>query len=59
MSPQRILVTGGAGYLGQLVGVVVTSVLQTTAGKMIFSEVQGDDGNAASGSTVRKRRERR
>ncbi len=54
-----VVVEGGAGYLGQLVGVVVTSVLQTTAGKMIFSEVQGDDGNAAGGSTVRKRRERR
>jgi len=53
-----VVVEGGAEHLGQLVGVVVTSVLQTTAGKMIFSEIQGDEGTGG-GTTVRKRRERR
>lgn len=53
-----VVVEGGSDHLGQLVGVVVTSVLQTTAGKMIFSEIQGDE-SAGGTTTVRKRRERR
>lgn len=53
-----VVVEGGKDYLGQLVPVVVTSVLQTTAGKMIFSDLMDEDGNAAGG-TVRKRRERK
>jgi uncharacterized protein YacL len=53
-----VVVEGGSECLGQLVPVVVTSVLQTTAGKMIFSDLMGEDGNA-TGGTVRKRRERK
>jgi uncharacterized protein YacL len=54
-----VVVEGGASSLGQVVAVVVTSVLQTTAGKMIFSDLMGDDGNSASGSTVRRRQGRK
>lgn len=54
-----VVVEGGAEYLGQMIPVVVTSVLQTTAGKMIFSDLVDEDGNSASGSTVRKGRDRK
>lgn len=52
-----VVVENGAQELGQTVSVVVTSVLQTAAGKMIFTDLVDDDGNTVSG-TVRKRRER-
>ncbi len=35
-----IVVDGGRGYVGQTVDVVVTSVLQTAAGRMIFTRFQ-------------------
>ncbi len=54
-----VVVEGGVDYLGQMIPVVVTSVLQTTAGKMIFSDLVDEDGNSASGSTVRKGRDRK
>lgn len=34
-----IVVEGGKKYLGQMVSVVVTSVIQTAAGKMIFTKI--------------------
>jgi uncharacterized protein YacL len=54
-----VVVEGGASSLGQVVGVVVTSVLQTTAGKMIFTDLMGDDGNSATGSSIRRRQGRK
>ena len=54
-----VVVEGGVDYLGQMIPVVVTSVLQTTAGKMIFSDLVDENGNSASGSTVRKGRDRK
>jgi uncharacterized protein YacL len=38
-----VVVEGGSEQLGQIVPVVVTSVLQTTAGKMIFSDLYLDE----------------
>ncbi|MEL7567665.1 MAG: PIN domain nuclease, partial [Dehalobacterium sp.] len=32
-----IVVENGKKYMGQIIGVVVTSVLQTAAGRMIFA----------------------
>ena len=37
-----VVVEDGKGYLNQSVGVVVTKVLQTTAGRMIFARPQTD-----------------
>jgi len=54
-----VVVEGGANYLGHIAPVVVTSVLQTTAGKMIFSDLADEDGNSSSGSTVRRKREKK
>ncbi len=41
-----IIVDGGNRFVGNTVDVVVTSVLQTTAGRMIFSELKGADRKA-------------
>ncbi len=38
-----IVVEDGRRYIGETLGVVVTSVLQTVAGKMIFARVRSDD----------------
>ncbi|HZP80000.1 MAG TPA: hypothetical protein VFB21_00050, partial [Chthonomonadaceae bacterium] len=38
-----IVVEDGRRYIGETLGVVVTSVLQTVAGKMIFARVRTDD----------------
>jgi uncharacterized protein YacL len=35
-----VVVDGGRDHLGQEVEVLVTSVLQTSAGRMIFSKLQ-------------------
>lgn len=37
-----IVVEGGKKYIGDTKGVVVTSVLQTAAGRMIFARQKGD-----------------
>jgi uncharacterized protein YacL len=37
-----VVVDGGRKHLGQMVDVVVTSVLQTTAGRMIFTRPRDD-----------------
>lgn len=52
-----VVVEGGASHLGQMAPAIVTSVLQTAAGKMIFSDLMDEDGTAASGTTVRKKRD--
>ncbi len=54
-----VVVEGGAEHLGQIVPVVVTSVLQTAAGKMIFSDLADAKGNSVSGTTVRKDRDKK
>lgn len=54
-----VVVEGGAQHLGEIVPVVVTSVLQTTAGKMIFTDLATENGESVSGAVVRKRRDRR
>lgn len=38
-----IVVEDGRRYIGNTMGVIVTSVLQTVAGKMIFARVRGDE----------------
>lgn len=38
-----VVVDNGSKHMGENVGVVVTSVLQTTAGRMIFSSIKGDE----------------
>ena len=35
-----IVVEGGKRYIGESVGVIVTSVLQTSAGRMIFARLK-------------------
>ena len=54
-----VVVEGGANHINEIVPVAVTSVLQTTAGKMIFSDIQGDDGIPAGASAHRKKRDKR
>ena len=39
-----VVVEKAARHIGQLVPVAVTSVLQTTAGKMIFADLATEDG---------------
>lgn len=38
-----IVVEGGRGYIGQAITVTVTSVLQTSAGRMIFAKPKGSE----------------
>lgn len=40
-----VVVDNGKNYIGQKVGVLVTSVLQTTAGRMIFTKLQNSGVN--------------
>lgn len=47
-----VVVEGGADKLGQSVKGIVTSVLQTTAGRMIFARSPGEEGEE---STLRRR----
>jgi uncharacterized protein YacL len=54
-----VVVEGGSEHLGQLVPVCVTSVLQTTAGKMIFSDLGGENCAAVAVGNGRKKRERK
>jgi uncharacterized protein YacL len=42
-----VVVEGASNQIGQLLAVLVTSVLQTTAGKMIFAEPKRDEGAPA------------
>ena len=37
-----IVVDGGRRYIGETIGVMVTSVLQTAAGRMIFAKPKGN-----------------
>jgi len=37
-----IVVEGGRSYIGQAITVTVTSVLQTSAGRMIFAKPKDD-----------------
>lgn len=52
-----IVIEGGKKYIGQSIGVLVTSVLQTSAGRMIFAKpkvVQKENGsNSSSASSHR------
>ena len=41
-----IVVEDGRRYLNSTLSVIVTSVLQTVAGKMIFARVRDDEGDA-------------
>ena len=43
-----VVVDNGTKYIGKSVEVVVTSVLQTSAGRMIFSGMRGDERNSVS-----------
>jgi len=43
-----VVVDNGTGYIGKSVEVVVTSVLQTSAGRMIFSGIKNDERNSVS-----------
>lgn len=48
-----IVIEGGKKYIGQSIGVLVTSVLQTSAGRMIFAKpkvMQKENGNSSSTS---------
>ena len=54
-----VVVEGAARHVGQMVTAEVTSVLQTTAGKMIFSDILASDDGALVDAPLRKRRERK
>ena len=43
-----VVVDNGSKHMGENVGVVVTSVLQTTAGRMIFSGMKNDEHDSTS-----------
>jgi uncharacterized protein YacL len=42
-----VVVEGGKRFLGQSLDVVVTSALQTSAGRMIFARPRGEDPHDA------------
>lgn len=46
-----IVVDGGKKYMGQTISVLVTSVLQTAAGRMIFARPKGADKKTISNGT--------
>lgn len=48
-----IVVEDGRRYLNSTLSVIVTSVLQTVAGKMIFARVRDDEGDAFEHNTIR------
>jgi len=43
-----VVVEGGRNFIGQEIGIVVTSVLQTPAGRMIFGRAEGRPGSGSS-----------
>jgi uncharacterized protein YacL len=45
-----IVVDGGKKHIGQTIGVLVTSVLQTAAGRMIFAKPKGHEKKSAASS---------
>lgn len=45
-----VVVERGKDRIGETVGIVVTSVLQTVAGKMIFGDLQGGASRSQEGS---------
>jgi uncharacterized protein YacL len=45
-----VVVDEGRRHIDRTVGVVVTKVLQTTAGRMIFARLEGGVGNNPSGN---------
>ncbi|SHK99590.1 Uncharacterized conserved protein YacL, contains PIN and TRAM domains [Desulforamulus aeronauticus DSM 10349] len=47
-----IVVDGGKRYMGQTISVLVTSVLQTAAGRMIFAKPKGTDKRAEAAGQV-------
>jgi len=49
-----VVVEGGRRHIGETLDVIVTSVLQTVAGKMIFAEVRSSaNGDEEGGSSMR------
>lgn len=48
-----IVVEGGRKHIGESVEIIVSSLLQTTAGKMIFARLRDDDGEEDYGGGVR------
>ena len=48
-----IVVEGGRKHIGESVEILVSSLLQTTAGKMIFARLRDDDGEEDYGGGVR------
>ncbi len=48
-----IVVEDGRRYLNSTLSVIVTSVLQTVAGKMIFARVRDDEGDAFEHTSIR------
>lgn len=48
-----IVVEDGRRYLNSTLSVIVTSVLQTVAGKMIFARVRDDEGDAFEHNNIR------
>ena len=47
-----IVVDGGRKHIGQTIGVLVTSVLQTAAGRMIFAKPKNGDGKKGSSANT-------
>jgi rRNA-processing protein FCF1 len=43
-----VIIEGGKRFLGQALEVVVTSVLQTSAGRMIFTRPRGEEGSGGA-----------
>ena len=48
-----IVIEGGRKVVGETVEVIVSSLLQTTAGKMIFAHLRDDDGGADYDRNIR------
>jgi uncharacterized protein YacL len=48
-----IVVEGGKRHIGETVEIVVSSLLQTTAGKMIFARMRDDEDNDDYGAGMR------
>jgi uncharacterized protein YacL len=50
-----VVIERGKGHMGKTIPIVVTSVLQTVAGKMIFGQPQGDAGGSREQHNRRSR----
>ena len=53
-----VVVEGGRTHIDQTINIVVTSTLQTSAGRMVFGRIRSEHGGAAHGEDVENAKKR-